>query len=424
MKYKLTYLDGCGDFHTTQRELWDLQRQTREILNRTIQMAYHWDYTDYEHFKETGEHLNVLLETGYKRYDGYIYNRIKDRVPNFASVNISATIQAAWKKYNSVKTDVSRGELSLPSYKRDQPLVLHNQSIKLTVENGKPMIAVTLFSGSYKKEKGYGNVRFAVHLDDKTQRAIFHNILIGDYGLGQCQISYERPNWNLTLTYNFEPEKRKLDAEKVLGVDMGETVAIYASSYGEFGSLRIDGGEVTEFAARLEARRKSMQRQAAVCGEGRIGHGTRTRVADVYRAKEKIANFRDTINHRYSKKLVDYAIQHQYGVIQMEDLSGIKGDMDTSTAKFLRHWTYYDLQQKIEYKAKEVGIKVVKVTPAYTSQRCSKCGYIDSGNRPSQAKFKCLKCGFDANADFNASQNLSIPKIDEIIQEEMSENRE
>jgi transposase len=78
------------------------------------------------------------------------------------------------------------------------------------------------------------------------------------------------------------------------------------------------------------------------------------------------------------------------------------------------------LQTKIEYKAKERGIAVVKIDPSYTSQRCSRCGYIDSGNRKSQSKFCCKSCGFACNADYNASQNISIRDIAEIIKKERS----
>ena len=70
-------------------------------------------------------------------------------------------------------------------------------------------------------------------------------------------------------------------------------------------------------------------------------------------------------------------------------------------------------------KAKEQGIKVVYIKPYKTSQRCSKCGYIHPDNRLEQATFKCLKCGFETNADYNASQNIAIKDIDEIISADM-----
>ena len=61
----------------------------------------------------------------------------------------------------------------------------------------------------------------------------------------------------------------------------------------------------------------------------------------------------------------------------------------------------------IEYKAERVGIKVKYVDPAFTSQTCSKCGYVDKENRIAQDKFECKKCGFTLNADHNAAINIA-----------------
>ena len=57
-------------------------------------------------------------------------------------------------------------------------------------------------------------------------------------------------------------------------------------------------------------------------------------------------------------------------------------------------------------QAEKRGIKV-HLTPAnYTSQQCSHCGFIDSQNRITQQKFKCLNCGHEENADINAAKNI------------------
>ena len=61
----------------------------------------------------------------------------------------------------------------------------------------------------------------------------------------------------------------------------------------------------------------------------------------------------------------------------------------------------------------------MKINPKFTSQRCSKCGYISKENRKTQAGFKCKNCGFEENADLNAARNIAIPKIDSIIQESL-----
>jgi putative transposase len=51
--------------------------------------------------------------------------------------------------------------------------------------------------------------------------------------------------------------------------------------------------------------------------------------------------------------------------------------------------------------------RVEKISPAFTSQRCSACGRVDRGSRESQAVFRCTACGFTANADVNAAINIA-----------------
>jgi len=52
------------------------------------------------------------------------------------------------------------------------------------------------------------------------------------------------------------------------------------------------------------------------------------------------------------------------------------------------------------------AVDLVAINPAYTSQRCSECGYTASENRESQAAFCCRSCGHSANADVNAAINI------------------
>ncbi|WP_150466128.1 RNA-guided endonuclease InsQ/TnpB family protein [Francisella sp. SYW-2] len=48
---------------------------------------------------------------------------------------------------------------------------------------------------------------------------------------------------------------------------------------------------------------------------------------------------------------------------------------------------WYEFARQFEYKSTWYGGEVIRVTPRYTSQTCSNCGYKDSDNRLSQAKF-------------------------------------
>ena len=52
--------------------------------------------------------------------------------------------------------------------------------------------------------------------------------------------------------------------------------------------------------------------------------------------------------------------------------------------------------------------RVEQVPAAYTSQRCSACGYVAPGNRKSQAVFECQACtSGPCNADVNAARNIA-----------------
>ncbi|WP_236700548.1 RNA-guided endonuclease InsQ/TnpB family protein [Allosalinactinospora lopnorensis] len=62
------------------------------------------------------------------------------------------------------------------------------------------------------------------------------------------------------------------------------------------------------------------------------------------------------------------------------------------------------LRTRTEHKAPG---RVEDVPPAYTSLRCSLCGWIDKNSRKSQAEFVCSFCGFTCNADTNASMNVA-----------------
>ena len=60
----------------------------------------------------------------------------------------------------------------------------------------------------------------------------------------------------------------------------------------------------------------------------------------------------------------------------------------------------------LEYKLKKRGGELILVPPHFTSQRCPVCGHVDQANRKSQAKFKCLACGYENNADLAGAMNI------------------
>ena len=60
----------------------------------------------------------------------------------------------------------------------------------------------------------------------------------------------------------------------------------------------------------------------------------------------------------------------------------------------------------LEYKQHWRGGLLIKVNPRFTSQTCLKCQHVAVDNRQTQSRFECVKCGYIANADFNAARNI------------------
>ena len=67
---------------------------------------------------------------------------------------------------------------------------------------------------------------------------------------------------------------------------------------------------------------------------------------------------------------------------------------------------WFEFRRQLTYKLTWRGGKLIAIPPQYTSQTCNRCGCVDKQNRHTQAKFKCIACGFECNADYNAALNI------------------
>lgn len=308
------------------------------------------------------------------------------------------------------------------------PVILHNKSFSIKQECGIRTLEIGLFNREKQKELGVKRLTFSPVRPDDSTNEILNRIMNGEYKQGSGQLQFNKKGkLMLTISYSFESKKTiDLNDKKILGIDLGivktATMSVYDSDNNKYERLNwkerfIDGDELIHFRQKTEARRKNLLIASKWCSDNKIGHGRKQRLRSVDDIGDKVAKFRDTYNHKVSRYIVSMALKYNCGVIQMEDLSGFTGKAKES---FLKNWSYYDLQQKVNYKAEEVGVKVNYIKPQYTSKRCSECGCIHEDNRnckENQAKFKCVVCGYEENADINASRNIAIPNIDTIIKE-------
>lgn len=394
--------------------LQQLQNETRQLKNKIVQLCWEWNNFQSDYYKENGNYPKDKEVLNYS-FAGYVYDKIKN-LTILNSANFSLMSQDVIKAFKNSIDDIRKGNKSIINYKTKQPIDLHNKSISLSYDDKKFFVNLSLVNNGFAKENNLKRFRFECVVKDNSTRTILERCVDKVYKISGSKLSYDKKKymWYMSLCYSFENNNKiDLDENKILGIDLGVKKALVASVYNDFDRLDISGREITKFRNTIEKRRKELLRQTKFSGDGKIGHGRNTRCKSIDKLSDKISCFRDCANHKYSRAVIDYAIKKGCGIIQMEELSGISEE----AKPFLKNWSYFDLQNKIKYKANEVGIKVIAVSPSYTSQRCSKCGNIDENNRITQASFKCTSCGYSANADYNASQNLAIRDIDKIISE-------
>lgn len=396
--------------------LHSLAQETRYVKNKTISLYNDWTNYQLEMKNKTGEYPKINDVHGYKMFSGFAYDSIKSDVKLMNTGNYITSIKNICIAYDSHKKNIIGGTVAVPNANKNQPLDLHNKSISLTKVDKDYVFTLSLLSNKGKEEYELPVGRISVVCNfngDSSAKKIVDRCLTGEYKICASQILQDGKKKYLNLAYNFTEVKADLDKDRIMGIDVGIAVPVYAAfNFSRYERVLIKDDRIINQKITIN---NKLSYAKKTCTFTNDGHG-RTNKMRVYKRYSNYShNLSQTVNHKWSKYIVDQAVKNKCGTIQMEDLSGIN-----KNNKFLKNWTYYDLQQKITYKAKEKGIEVVKIKPQYTSQRCSKCGYIDKNNRPTQKKFTCLKCGYSANADFNAARNISTREIDKIIDNEIN----
>jgi IS605 OrfB family transposase len=190
----------------------------------------------------------------------------------------------------------------------------------------------------------------------------------------------------------------------VLGVDLGRT-DIAVTSEGE----QFCGQQLKKIRDHHTKTRASIQRRAS---KGTRSSRRRCRQL-LKRLSGKERRFQAWINHTISSRLTKQAISRGQA-IALEDLTGIRertNQMPRSKTERRRSnsWSFYQLRQFLTYKCLGLGVKLILVNPAYTSQACHRCGHIHPvrGESYRQGKtFACGHCGWVGDADLNGAKNI------------------
>ena len=188
-------------------------------------------------------------------------------------------------------------------------------------------------------------------------------------------------------------ENAMIEPGTYLGVDRNTTGHIAVVGNPVTGKILKLGKQAEHVRKKYRNIRKDLQRK-----------GKYKKVKKTKRRESRIAK---DINHKVSKRIVQEAKQNGMG-IKLEYLKGIRQAKSGRNFRYsLNSWSFYQLEQMIEYKARLLGIPVVYVDPYNTSKECSKCGQV--GNRSGKS-FKC-QCGHVDHADANASFNIALHPV-------------
>ncbi|EML1138837.1 RNA-guided endonuclease TnpB family protein [Clostridioides difficile] len=352
-------------------------------------------------FKESEEYrkgIDELFKNTYLKSN--TLDHVLDSMVNIQyKRTLSLVTQRIKKDYSNDFVGIITGQQSLRNYRNDNPLMISNQ--QLNFKYVEDTFYLDIMCG-YRLEVVLGK-RDNENVNEL--KSTLEKVISKEYKVCDSSMQFSKNNkdviLNLVIDIPQNSNVYKPVEGRTLGVDLGVAVPIYMCLNDD--TYKRKGlGDINNFLRvrqQMQTRRRKLQKDLTLTNGGK-GRKKKTQLLDKLQENEK--NFVKTYSHALSKRVVEFAKSNKCEYINIEKLT--KDGFDNI---ILRNWSYFELQKMIEYKAEKEGIAVRYVNPAYTSQKCSRCGEIDKENRQTQANFKCTKCGFELNADHNAAINIA-----------------
>lgn len=206
--------------------------------------------------------------------------------------------------------------------------------------------------------------------DRSGNRIIVERVISGEYKMCTSSLQFDGSKIFLLLCVDIPNQKKDVDPKKTLYAFLGVmnpiicTCDVRAAKEYDSGMKFFEIGTKEEFNYRRRqiqeaVRRCQINNRYSVGGKGR-----KKKCQAIERWHDKENNYVDTKLHTYSRMLVDLAVKHGCGTIALlnqkprEDKA--KEDNQNGEPFVLRNWSYFGLKEKICYKAKMVGIRVVQ----------------------------------------------------------------
>jgi len=242
-------------------------------------------------------------------------------------------------------------------------------------------------------------------------------------------VSHSCGHWYISVQTEREVSDVIHPSTSAIGVDMG--IAQFAT---------LSDGHVFAAVNSFKQKQKQLARyQRAFSRKVKFSQNWKRQKSKIGRLHQTIANIRKDYLHKTTT-----IISQNHAMIVIEDLQvkNMSKSASGNLSKPGRHVKaksglnrsildqgWFEFRRQIEYKQVWRGGDVLAVPPQYTSQRCSCCGTVSKENRQSQAKFACIACGYQANADVNAAMNIlaaghAVLACGEIVQQDNSVKQE
>ena len=220
-------------------------------------------------------------------------------------------------------------------------------------------------------------------------------------------VSRKAGDWYIAVQVDLSPPETRNEASKALGIDLGIKKFI----------ARSDGKEVQSSPRsyrRFEKALSSAQRKLSK--KLKFSHNWKKQQQKIQRIHQKIAHCRRDFQHKLSTKLCKNHAMIVVEALKISNMSrSARGTLETpgkqvksksGLNKSILDQGWGEFKRQLQYKLNWLGGLYLEVSPAYTSQKCSACGYTEKKNRQSQSIFCCQSCGFEENADENAAKNI------------------
>ena len=206
-------------------------------------------------------------------------------------------------------------------------------------------------------------------------------------------ISKEAGKWFACFSFEFESQiEPKQDLTNAVGIDLGLIDFFYPSEG--------DPISAPKYLRKSEERLKKLQSKLSKTKK-RTHEYSKTLKA-LQKVHYKIKCQRNDFLHKTVNDLLnshDFIIHEKLNIKNMIKESKYKLNKSISDAG------WGNFLNILNYKANEQGKGVHAVNPYMTSQMCSQCGEIVKKSLSTRTH-RCQSCGFTANRDLNAAQNI------------------